>query len=114
MIRASGAAENGDGLKEGTKVKVTAEIKVYHAPKQADGLDLTGREGVVVKNVAYFKDKVLSPNLQYKVQFELNQDGGKASKFFAHLVSYYRVGGRGTVVQRPTHTQLAAHVKTFS
>lgn len=85
VIRAS-AGDNGSGLAEGTKVKVTAEVKVFHAPKQPNGIDLAGKEGVIVKNVANYKDKQLSPNLPYKVQFQLEAEGAPA-KFFAHLVS---------------------------
>jgi hypothetical protein len=89
VIRASGEGGNGTGIAEGTKVKVTAEVKVYHAPKQADGINLQGKEGVIVKNVAYYKDKHLSPNLPYKVEIDIG-NGGKP-KFFVHLVS--RGGG---------------------
>jgi hypothetical protein len=85
VIRASGAAENGSGLAEGTKVKVTTEVKVYHSPKHADGIDLQGKEGTIAKNIAFYKDKHLSPNLPYKVQFVLEE--GAKNKFFAHLVS---------------------------
>jgi hypothetical protein len=41
-------------------------------------------QGTVVKNVAVFKDKHLSPNLPYKVQFELD-NGGSPVKLIAHL-----------------------------
>jgi hypothetical protein len=85
LLRASGEAGNGTGIPEGTKVKVTAEVKVFHAPKRAEGLDLQGKQGVVVKNVNYHKGKHLSANAPYKVQIDL-EDGGKG-KFFVHLVS---------------------------
>lgn len=85
MIRASGDAGNGTGIPEGAKVRVTAEVKVFHAPKHTAGLELQGKEGVIVKNVNYYKDKHLSANTPYKVQIDL-EDGGKG-KFFVHLVS---------------------------
>lgn len=90
LVRASGEGGNGTGIPEGTKVKVTAEVKVFHAPKRAEGLDLQGMEGVVVKNINDYKGKHLSANAPYKVQIDLG-DGGKP-KFFVHLVS---AGNRG-------------------
>lgn len=67
-------------------MKVTKEVKVYHVPQHTAGYDLFSRTGVVVKNVVYYKDKQLSPNLPYKVQFEIEKADGKPAKFFAHLV----------------------------
>lgn len=59
---------------------------MFHAPKHTAGLELQGKEGVIVKNVNYYKDKHLSANTPYKVQIDL-EDGGKG-KFFVHLVSW--------------------------
>jgi hypothetical protein len=93
------ASTDGAGIPEGTKVKVTTEVKVYHAPKRAEGIDLQGMEGTIAKNTIYYKGKELSPNLPYKVQFEL--DPGAKAKFFAHLVSNSGVGWvRGAGVQQ--------------
>jgi hypothetical protein len=83
VIRASGESGNGTGVPEGTKVRVKAEVKVFHAPKQPEGINLQGKEGVIAKNTAYFKGKHLSPNLPYKVEIDLG-NGGKP-KFFVHL-----------------------------
>lgn len=94
VIRASGPADNGTGIEEGKKVKVTADVKVFHAPKQPTGIQLQGKEGVVVKNVAFYKGEQLSPNLPYKVQFDLEAEGAPA-KFFAHLVSDGSDAGAG-------------------
>lgn len=91
-VRADGGNGAQEGLAAGTKVRVKSEVRVYHAPKKADGLDLQGKEGVIAANTIYYKDKVLSPNLPYKVQFALDYEGAP-KKFFAHLVS----GVRGVV-----------------
>ncbi len=58
--RRAAAAANGAGpvaaLSEGSRVRVTAPIKVFHAPKYKAGLDLQGKEGTVVQpNVCDYK-----------------------------------------------------------
>jgi hypothetical protein len=85
-VRVRASEDNGTAFEEGATVRVAKEVKVFHAPKHADGLDLQGKTGTVVKNVAHYKDKVLSPNLPYKVQFTLPGSEGKPTKFFVHLV----------------------------
>lgn len=60
---------------------------VYHAPKRKEGLDLEGLEGEVLAYVDDYKGKKLSSNLPVKVRFLLDNEGGKETKFFSHLVS---------------------------
>ena len=62
------------------------QVMVYHAPKTKE-LQLQGREGVVKSIVKKYKGKETSANLPYRIQFELEVEGGKQMKFFAHLVS---------------------------
>jgi hypothetical protein len=70
------------------KVKVTNPIKVYHAPKHQEGIDLNGMEGTVVKDVTQYKGKVLSANFPVEVEFILSAEPGvKPVKFKVHLVS---------------------------
>lgn len=71
-------------VEEGTKVRVTQEILVYHAPKTKE-LQLQGKEGTVKTIVKHYKGKDTSANLPYKVEFMLELDGGKQQKWFAHL-----------------------------
>ncbi|RAL53875.1 hypothetical protein DM860_004346 [Cuscuta australis] len=70
----------------GSKVRVTAPLKVYHVPKVPE-FDLTGRTGVIKQYVAIHKGKEISANLPYKVEFVVeDMDGRKGPlKFFAHL-----------------------------
>lgn len=91
------AGANGAGpvaaLSEGSRVRVTAPIKVFHAPKYKAGLDLQGKEGVVVQpNVCDYKHHdgqkhQLSANLPVKVQFLVPPPSGegKEIKVLAHL-----------------------------
>lgn len=69
-------------------VRLLMQITVFHAPKTKE-LQLQGREGVVKSIVKKYKGKETSANLPYRIQFELEQEGGKQSKFFAHLVSSF-------------------------
>lgn len=73
---------------EGAAVKVVKPVKIFHAPKHPDGIDLEGMQGKFVKDVTEFKGMTLSANLPIKVAFELEKDGAKV-KFQVHLV-----GGR--------------------
>jgi hypothetical protein len=73
-------------VKEGDTVKVTRPIVVYHVGKFKDGLNLEGREGVVVENVMNYKGQELSANLPWKVQFLVDGPEGKPVKVLAHLV----------------------------
>jgi len=76
-------------IPEGASVRVTKDVRVYHAPKgPADGIPLQGLEGKVTKHAAVHKDgRVLSVNLPYRVAFELPpaDAGSKPLKFQAHL-----------------------------
>jgi hypothetical protein len=69
---------------EGTKVRVTQEILVYHAPKTKE-LQLKDKEGTVKTIVKHYKGKDTSANLPYRVEFMLELEGGKQQKWFAHL-----------------------------
>lgn len=80
------ASENGSVFADGSRVKVTKSVKVYHAPKRPEGLDLEGMEGTVTKNVVHYKGKQLSANLPYQVVFQIERDG-KPAKLICHLVS---------------------------
>ncbi len=59
---------------------------IYHVPKHAEGLQLQGMEGEVVKDASQYKGKVLSPNFPIVVKFLKNFDGTKDVKFNVHLV----------------------------
>ena len=69
----------------GTRVRVTAELTVFHVPKHPQ-LQLQGLEGEVVENVVNYKGAKISANLPYRVQFIRPQEGKKDLKFFSHLV----------------------------
>lgn len=74
-------------LKPGLRVRVVKSIMVYHVPKLKQGLDIEGMEGDLVSDVRQYKGQELTPNFSWKVQFQrTSPDGGKPSKFFAHLV----------------------------
>ncbi|KAL4457686.1 hypothetical protein ABPG75_012551 [Micractinium tetrahymenae] len=80
-------------LSEGSRVRVTAPVKVFHVPKYKAGLDLQGKEGTVVQaNVCDYKhhdgkQHQLSANLPVKVQFLVPPPSGegKEIKVLAHL-----------------------------
>jgi len=101
MVRRAAEGEGPEGapslLSPGTKVKVATPIKVYHVPKQPQGVDLQGMQGEIEKNVAMFTDKqgkshVLSPNFPYIVKLQTQIDG-KDITIKAHLVSKGREEG---------------------
>ena len=78
-------------LQPGTRVKVSTPVKVYHVPKQPQGVELQGMEGEIDKNVALYTDKkgashVLSPNFPYIVKLQTQIDG-KDISIKTHLVS---------------------------
>lgn len=86
MCRAQEESDNGSSrLPEGTRVRVTSDLIVYHAPKQKDGMQLKGMEGDLVSWVDEYKGQVLSSNLPAKIKFML-QVGEKERPFFAHMV----------------------------
>lgn len=69
----------------GKRVRVTVPVRIHHVPKAPD-LDLRGMEGVVKQYVGVWKGKRVTPNLPFKVGFELKLDGqNKPVRFFAHL-----------------------------
>ncbi|XP_031112743.1 ferredoxin-thioredoxin reductase, variable chain-like [Ipomoea triloba] len=72
--------------KIGSKVRVTAPLKVYHVPKLPE-FDLTGQTGVFKQYAALHKGKPISANLPYKVEFVVEGVEGRKGplKFFAHL-----------------------------
>lgn len=73
-------------LQCGAKVKVVAPITVYHVGKFKGGLNLEGKEGVVVQNVSDYQGQTLSANLPWKVEFQVPGPEGKNVKVLAHLV----------------------------
>ena len=77
--------ELAEDIDAGTRVRVTADLTVFHVPKQPQ-LQLQGLEGEVVDNVVNYKGTKISANLPYKVQFIRPQEGSKDLKFFSHLV----------------------------
>eukprot|EP00983_Pelagomonas_calceolata_P113782 1160021-Pelagomonas_calceolata.AAC.3 len=93
-VRAQEGPEGAPSLLQpGTKVKVKESIKVYHVPKQPQGVDLQGMQGEIEKNVALYTDKqgkshVLSPNFPYIVKLQA-QIEGKDITIKAHLVSAF-------------------------
>lgn len=70
--------------KIGARIKVTAPVKVYHVAKLGAEVDLCGLEGNIKQYVAVWKEKRISANLPYKVEFVVDAAGGPV-KFFAHL-----------------------------
>ncbi|KAL6745569.1 ferredoxin thioredoxin reductase, variable chain [Haematococcus lacustris] len=78
------ASSNGTPFADGSRVKVTKPITVYHIPKHSAGVNIEGMEGEVVKNAANYKGKVLSPNLPVVVKF-VTKIGDVDAKFNVHL-----------------------------
>lgn len=80
------ASDNSDAtaIPDGATVRVTKPVKIYHAPKLGESVELEGQEGKVVGNAALYKGKVLSANLPYKVQFNIDKDGSPV-KLLVHL-----------------------------
>ncbi|CAH8271990.1 unnamed protein product [Arabidopsis lyrata] len=70
--------------KIGSRVKVTAPLKVYHVNRVAE-VDLEGMEGKLKDYVAVWKGKRISANLPYKVEFFKEIEGRGPVKFVAHL-----------------------------
>ena len=81
-------------------------VVVYHIPKRAEGVDVQGWEGTVVKDVTEYKGKTLSANLPYKVQFSMEKEGSsKPLKVFIHLVRWVG-GGAYTPRGRPLRSDI--------
>ncbi|KAJ7532526.1 hypothetical protein O6H91_13G007600 [Diphasiastrum complanatum] len=70
-------------VKKGSIVKVKGPLKVYHVPKVPE-FDIGGLEGEVKEVLGEWKERSLSANLPYKVQFFVQIDGRQV-KFVAHL-----------------------------
>jgi len=85
-FRCRADGDESERLPDGTRVRVTQALKVFHAPKRKEGLDLEGMEGELQGYVDIYKGKKLSSNLPAKIKFLIDNDG-KESKFFTHLVS---------------------------
>ena len=85
-VVAEEAPEKLSGVKEGSRVRVTRSLPVYHSLKFKGGLDLEGKEGEVLADVSQFKGKVLSSTLPYKIQFMVPHEEAGEVKIIAHLV----------------------------
>lgn len=70
--------------KVGSRVRVTAPLKVYHVNRVPE-VDLEGMEGKLKDYVAVWKGKRISANLPYKVEFFKEIEGRGPVKFVAHL-----------------------------
>ncbi|KAL0890544.1 hypothetical protein Bca101_014527 [Brassica carinata] len=70
--------------KVGSRVKVTAPLKVHHVNRVPE-VDLEGMEGTLKDYVAVWKGKRISANLPYKVEFFKDVEGRGNVKFVAHL-----------------------------
>lgn len=103
---------------EGSRVRVKSSVKVFHVPKNPQGLDLQGMEGELQKNAALYKGKVLSPNFPYIVAFTMDQ-AEKPVKFKVHLVGAQGRGaaarahaaGRARMPWARTHGTWAPHAQ---
>ncbi|GLI65403.1 hypothetical protein VaNZ11_008960 [Volvox africanus] len=84
VVRCSGNGASSGAFQAGQKVKVVSSIKIYHAPKHPEGIDLNGMEGTLIKDVTHYKGKILSANFPFEVEFHLPSEG-KPAKFKAHL-----------------------------
>ena len=77
----------GAQASEGSRVRVTAPIRVYHSLKYRKGLDIQGLEGTVLTNVMHFKGKTLSATKPWKTALEAKDPAGAPMKLTVHLVS---------------------------
>lgn len=68
----------------GSRVRVKVPLKVYHVPKVPE-VDLLGLEGEIKQYVGIWKEKRISANLPYRVEFVADLPGRGNTKFFAHL-----------------------------
>ncbi|GIL76683.1 hypothetical protein Vretimale_8776 [Volvox reticuliferus] len=84
VVRCHGNGASSGTLQVGQKVKVVSSIKVYHAPKHPEGIDLNGMEGTLIKDVTHYKGKILSANFPFEVEFHLPSNE-KPTKFKVHL-----------------------------
>jgi lipoic acid synthetase len=70
--------------KIGSRVRVTAPLKVYHVNRVPE-VDLEGMEGKLKDYVAVWKGKRISANLPYKIEFFKEIEGRGLVKFVSHL-----------------------------
>ncbi|KAK9864807.1 hypothetical protein WJX84_005565 [Apatococcus fuscideae] len=84
-VVAEEAPEKLSGVKEGSRIRVSRSLPIYHSPKFKEGLDLEGKEGEVLSDVSQFKGKTLSSTLPYKVQFMVPHGEAGEVKVIAHL-----------------------------
>lgn len=73
-------------LGEGSRVRVTAPIRVFHSLKYKQGLDIQGYLGTILSNVCKCKGKVVTANKPWKTALEANDPSGKPMKLIVHLV----------------------------
>ncbi len=65
-------------MKIGDRVRVKESVIIYHHPEhRGQGFDIKGSEGELVQIATVWKDKPISANLPFVVQF--------SKKFKAHL-----------------------------
>eukprot|EP00898_Chlorokybus_atmophyticus_P001734 jgi/Chlat1/2561/Chrsp175S02411 len=69
----------------GSKVRVKADVTVYHISKWGKEAKIQGWEGVVAANAAEHKGRAVSATFPYKVEF-VRDVAGKSVKGFVHLV----------------------------
>lgn len=81
-----GEGELREDIEAGSKIRVTADVTVYHVPKMPN-YNLKGKEGEVLDCVSLFKGKQISANLPYKCQFIEQGEDGKEKKINAHLAA---------------------------
>lgn len=80
-------ANNGVEVPDGSRIKVSKPLRITHLQKYPKGVELEGLEGVMVKNVANFKGKVLSASHPFQVKFsDAKLDDGTPVAVTAHLV----------------------------
>ncbi|XP_010454627.1 PREDICTED: ferredoxin-thioredoxin reductase, variable chain [Camelina sativa] len=70
--------------KIGSRVRVTAPLKVYHVNRVPE-VDLEGMEGKLKDYVSVWKGKRVSANLPYKVEFFIEIEGRGPVKSVSHL-----------------------------
>ena len=74
----------GEEIVIGARVRISSDVIVFHLPKAyPDGINIKGKEGVVVDRADRYEDRETTANMPFKV--ECLRDDGK--KFFVHLVS---------------------------
>ncbi|KAI4339313.1 hypothetical protein MLD38_024270 [Melastoma candidum] len=84
--RFDASEDSSDGeSKVGARVRVKVPLKVYHAQRVGEEVDLQGMEGVIKQFVGVWKGKRISANLPYKVEFFKEVEGRGEVKFVAHL-----------------------------